>query len=305
MNISDIFKKTIRVEDAPQIVPIESHDGFVGAEFIERLAERLKGDYTRKADIGLTDDFDEYRRPEPNGFDPSSVHPRIREFYEHTTRFKMNVTPRWNPLILPAFWVFKNFYAKNVGQFNLPIDDVEAGRGFESHIDTIDVDHDKKADVRAWIRTYPNSDDVVYVGIYSTLKLDMPYISVGFALPEANVTAVLVPHNVDGDGFLLTSARGDSNFGGEYFTLIDDDDGNRSTRERVRCTRITFHKEEIHVFVQDGKLLCRHRFYLFGLKFLTLNYDLEKKEYAPPKANLKELVKKAPSVTRRKPRWNR
>jgi hypothetical protein len=296
MNLSDIFPN-VRVDDAPQIIPIESHDGYVGAEFIARLAKQLKGDYKKKADIGLTDDFAAFRRHGPDGFDPTQVHELIREFYEHTTRFKMSVTPRWNPLLRPAFRVFRKLFSERVGQFILPIDHREAGKALESHIDTIDVNHDNNPDIRAWIRTYPNSDKAVYVAVYTTLKLDIPYIHVTFPLPEANVTAILVPHNTGKGDLLLTSARGNSRFGGEYYSRIVDDDGDPGTPERVRCHSIPGHKEELHVFVKDGGLFCTHRFYLFGFNFLTLQYEMERGPVAR-EWDLNELMNKAVHITK-------
>jgi len=181
----------------------------------------------------------------------------------------------------------------------LPLNAEETKAGFESYIDTIDIDHDKIPEFRAWIRKYPNTDKAVYVGVYSTVKLDIPYVHVTFALPESNVTAILVPYNIGGDEFLLSSAGGTSKYGGEYFSTISDDDGEPGTPERIRCHHIPGHKEEFHLFVKGGEVFCTHRFSLFGFTFLTLHYELEKLETAPAR-DVKELMHKATNVRKRR-----
>jgi hypothetical protein len=303
MNLSDIFPN-VRLEDAPQIIPIESHTGYVGAQFVKRLADELKGEYRSKVNIGLTDRFSEYDRGGPIGFDGEKVHPLIREFYEHTSQFRMHVKPKWHPLVLPLYWFFRVFFAERVGQFILPLTERETAAGFESYIDTIDVDHDKVPEFRAWIRKYPNTDKAVYVGVYGMVRLDIPYVHVTFALPEANVTAILVPYNVGEGDFLLTSARGTSMYGGEYYSTIVDDDENPTTPERISCHRIPGHKEQFHVYVKNGELFCTHRFDLFGFTFLTLYYELEKLPVAPQR-DVKQLMNAASNAGLRKPEWER
>src|SRR5262249_575609 len=140
--------------------------------------------------------------------EPARVHPLIHEFYEHTTRFTVVVHPQWFWFAKPFFWLFRKVFAELVGQFNLPIDDAEAGKGLDSHIDWIELNHDKVVDIRGWVRTYKGTDLAVYVGIYTTKSLaDGAYVSVGFPLPEANLTATLVPMNRRDHDFMLTSKK--------------------------------------------------------------------------------------------------
>src|SRR5215813_7234139 len=126
MKIAQLFAAKIRSEDTPYIVSVESATGQVGPHFIEHLATELKGEYQRDPDnIGLMDDFSVLKG---QWCDPGRVHPLIREFYEHTSRFVIVVRPKWHWLFLPLFWLFRKVFAELVGQFNLPIDDAEAGR---------------------------------------------------------------------------------------------------------------------------------------------------------------------------------
>jgi hypothetical protein len=54
------------------------------------------------------------------GFDASRVHPLIREFYEHTSRFKLSIVPEWRAWRKPRYAVFKRMVAEPLGQAAIP-----------------------------------------------------------------------------------------------------------------------------------------------------------------------------------------
>jgi hypothetical protein len=63
-----------------------------------------------------------------------------------------------------------------------------------SRIDTISLDRDDVVAVRGWIRSFADTDEPIYVGIYTTYRHDgRGYVSVGFPLPQASFTATLLP----------------------------------------------------------------------------------------------------------------
>src|SRR5436190_22233257 len=91
--VRSLFTVEVPPDQVPFVVPIESKTCKVGADFVKELAARTGGAFEEDpAGIGLMDDFSLLRGPE---FDPDKVHPRIREFYEHTTRFALSVEPHW------------------------------------------------------------------------------------------------------------------------------------------------------------------------------------------------------------------
>jgi len=140
-----------------------------------------------------------------------------------------------------------------------------------SRIDTIDVDHDDVVDVRGWIRAFADTDEPIYVGIYTTYRDgDRGYVSVGFPLPQASFTATLEPRAIDGGGLLLTS-RSDLPHPGHYLTLIDADTRDLTTLE------VKGFSEELRVIVVDGELRADHAFWVFGLPFLVLHYRIHRR----------------------------
>jgi hypothetical protein len=254
-------------EEVPFAVPIEAWSGTVGPAFMRELAERLHGAYIRDPEgIGLMEDFGILAGP---SLDPERVHPLIHEFYERTSRFTLSVKPKWHPLYLPAFWLFRNYFARHVGQFNLPFDARDEQSGIETHIDTIDLDHDRIVDLRGWVRTYAGTNTAIYVGIYTALKIDgVGYVSVGFPLPNANLTATLIPANIDEHDFILRTGDTEARYAGDYIVVADERSGELSVF-RIRSLR-----EEIQVYVRDDRLFTDHRFYFLGGNFLTLYYTV-------------------------------
>ena len=99
----------------------------------------------------------------------------MRQFYEHTTRFTLDIVPEWRAWVRPGYLLYRTLVARPLGQANVPMNQREALRGVRSRIDTINVDGDGPAedDRRAgWIRSFADTDEPIYVGIYTTYRHD-------------------------------------------------------------------------------------------------------------------------------------
>jgi hypothetical protein len=249
-------------------VPFESRSRYVGADYVEQLAHVRGGTFRRNPpDVGIVASLAGLAGPD---FDPGRVHPLIREFYEHTSRFKLSIVPEWRRWMKPAYEVFKRVVAEPLGQAAIPSNIEEAQRGMVSTIDTITLDGSEEIDIRGWIRTFADSGKPIYVGIYTTFRHeDRGYVSVGFPIPGANFTATLLPRNVGDDDLLLTS-RTDLPFPGHYLSSVD------SERDALTVLKLLAFQEQIHVYVRDGELRTDHSFALAGQRFLTLRYEIER-----------------------------
>jgi hypothetical protein len=256
--------------DLPFVVPLEARTRYVGTGYVRALAETLGGTYVADApDVGIVASLDELAGPQ---FDPTRVDPRVREFYEHTTRFTLDIVPRWRLWVRPGYLLYRNMVARPLGQANLPMNQRETLRGVRSRIDTISPGGDGVAAIRGWIRSFADTDEPIYVGIYTTYRHGgRGYVSVGFPLPQASFTATLVPRPRSGGGLVLTT-RGDLDHPGHYLTFIDP-----GTR---KLTALAVHglAEQLEVYVADGELRAEHRFWLFDMPFLVLQYRLAGKQ---------------------------
>ena len=194
--------------------------------------------------------------------------PRVREFYEHTTRFSLDIIPEWRRWVRPGYLLYRSVLARPLGQASVPMNQREALRGIRSRIDTITLDRDDVVAVRGWIRSFADNDEPIYVGIYTTYRHDgRGYVSVGFPLPQASFTATLEPRARPRGGLVLTS-RSNLDHPGHYLTYIDP-----GTRE---LTTLAVHgfAEQLDVYVEDDELRAEHAFWVFGLPFLTLHYRI-------------------------------
>jgi hypothetical protein len=262
-----VMAEEVPAAELRYVVPFESRSRYVGADYVEQLAHVRGGTFRRNPpDVGILASLDSLDGP---SFDARRVHPLIREFYEHTSRFRLSIVPEWRRWMKPGYAVFKRLVAEPLGQAAIPSNIEEAQRGMVSTIDTIDLD-DEEIDIRGWIRTFADSGKPIYVGIYTSFRHeDRGYVSVGFPIPSANFTATLEPRNAGEHDLLLTS-RSQLAFPGHYLSSVDSD------RDALTVLKLLSFQEQIHVYVAGGELKTDHSFYLAGQRFLTLRYEIER-----------------------------
>jgi hypothetical protein len=263
-----IMAQEVPAAELRYVVPFEARSKYVGADYVQQLAELRGGTFRRNPpDVGILASLDALDGPD---FDAGKVHPLIREFYEHTSRFRLSIVPEWRRWMKPGYELFKRVVAEPLGQAAIPSNIEEAQRGMVSTIDTIDLDGDDVIDIRGWIRTFADSGKPIYVGIYTSFRHDdRGYVSVGFPIPGSNFTATLEPRNEGASELVLTS-RSELPFPGHYLSSVD------SERDALTVIKLLWFEERIHVFVRDGELRTDHSFSLAGLRFLTLHYEIER-----------------------------
>src|SRR4051794_21643909 len=206
--------------DLPFVVPLEARTRYVGTGYVGELATTLGGRHVPDApDAGILASLDDLAGPD---FDPAGAHPLVREFYEHTTRFRLDIVPHWRTWIRPGYLLYRAAVARPLGQANVPMNQREALRGVRSRIDL--VEQLGGPVVRGWIRSFADTDEPIYVGIYTTYRdADRGYVSVGFPVPQGNFTATLVPQ-AGRDGGLVLTSHSDLRDPGHYLTFVDPQD---------------------------------------------------------------------------------
>jgi hypothetical protein len=263
-----VMAEEVPASELRYVVPFEARSRYVGDDYVEQLAKARGGTFRRNPpDVGILASLDGLQGP---SFDASRVHPLIREFYEHTSRFRLSIVPEWRRWMKPGYELFKRLVAEPLGQAAIPSNIEEAQRGMVSTIDTITLNGEEEIDVRGWIRTFADSGKPIYVGIYTSFRhQDRGYVSVGFPIPSANFTATLLPRNAGEHDFVLTS-RTELEFPGHYLSSVD------SERDALTVLKLLYFQERIFVYVADGELRTDHSFYLAGQRFLTLYYEIER-----------------------------
>jgi hypothetical protein len=264
-----LLAERVPAEDLPFVVPLEARGRYVGTGYVRELAEVLGGTYVADApDVGIVASLDELAGP---GFAPARVDPRVREFYEHTTRFTLDIVPAWRLWVRPGYLLYRTLVARPLGQASVPMNQRETLRGIRSRIDTISPARDGVVAVRGWIRSFADTDEPIYVGIYTTYRHGgRGYVSVGFPIPQASFTATLVPQARPGGGLVLTS-RSDLDQPGHYLAYID------PVTRQLTALAVQGFAEQLDVYVEDDELRAEHAFWVFGLPFLVLHYRLRRK----------------------------
>jgi hypothetical protein len=254
--------------DLPFVVPRRARTRYVGTGYVRDLAEELGARYTPDAqDTGIVASLDALAGPE---LDPARTDPLVREFYEHTTRFALDIVPRWRLWVRPGYLLYRTLVARPLGQASVPMNQREAQRGVRSRIDTV-TGVDGTVSVRGWIRSFADDDEPIMVGIYTTYTLrDRGYVSVGFPVPEGSFTATLLPRARPDGGLTLTSRVNDGQ-AGHYLTYVD------PAADELTALAVHGFEEQLDVFVQDDALRAEHAFWVFGLPFLTLDYRITRK----------------------------
>jgi hypothetical protein len=273
-----LLAERVKAEDLPFVVPLASQTRYVGTDYVRSLAQVLGGTYTPDvADIGIVASLDELAGP---SFDPARVDPLVREFYEHTTRFALDIVPEWRLWVRPGYLLYRTVLARPLGQANVPMSQREAQHGVRSRIDTITGGDGapgtgETVTVRGWIRSRADTGEPIYVGIYTTYRHEgRGYVSVGFPLPQASFTATLLPRARPDRGLVLDS-RSELDQPGHYLTYID------AQTEELTTVAVPGFAERLDVYVDAAngttQLRAEHAFWVFGLPFLVLHYRIIRK----------------------------
>ncbi|WP_257017627.1 MULTISPECIES: hypothetical protein [unclassified Rhodococcus (in: high G+C Gram-positive bacteria)] len=242
--------------------------GVVRDHWLPAEAERLGGALiAADADAGLLPDMECLAGP---GFDPERLDPAIRDFYEHTSQWRMEIWTKWSPLFAPAGSIIGRLYGKRVQQLALPVDPLAAAHGVDTTITKV-VDGEGNHAGSAWLRTLRGTGDFMYSGYYRSALLpghDRPSIHVSFPLEHGNVQVFLRPQNGPDGSLLLESPAGEFGADGAYVTVLE--------RGRHYAARVPI-REEFRIYVDtEGVLRTDHVLRMWRRVAMRLHYRLDR-----------------------------
>jgi hypothetical protein len=255
--------------DAPWLDCPMGPPGRIGAEFYARLAERERLEIRPGPDAGLLPDFDALRG---RGFDPAAVRAEVRDFYEHTARYRLEA---WSEAPVPTrlfLWALTRFVSRPMDQLNFPVSSLELAGGMTSEVLPM-VGPGGDRVYTGWLRRLADHDRVVYTGLYSVGRpgaFPDPCVKVSFPLPHGSSTVFLRPEaRPDGSFRLISSGSGFGEPG--FYRMVEVDAGHWRVRY-IRTLRETF-----HVYVDGrGALRTEHLVRFLGLTPLRLHYKMER-----------------------------
>ncbi|PGO32739.1 hypothetical protein CN984_08385 [Bacillus cereus] len=210
---------------------------------------------------GLVDKMNDFHS---QAFDMAKIPLSIIRFYENTKEYELQSHIKWTRWFRPLAFCYEKM-SKRVGQIHLGM----GGKWETMHGSIIGVidEKDGRENVRAWLREN-EAGESVFVALYSKhTHEDETYMNIGLPLPYSNMTGILKLCNKNKD-LIITSK------------LRKNDKGDEGIYLHTRFFTIRLPLAETFIIKEstDQILEANHRMWIFGVKFLEIDYESKKIE---------------------------
>lgn len=197
-------------------------------------------------------------------FDTAKIPLSIIRFYENTTAYKLQSHIKWTRWFRPFAFCYEKI-SKRVEQIHLGM----GGKWEMMHGSIIGVidEKDGRENVRAWLRKN-EAGKSIFLALYSmhTYKNDA-YMNIALPLPYSNMTGILKLRN-DNNELIITSKLRENGKGDEGIYL----------HTRFFTVRLPL-AETFIIKEGNGQMLtAHHKMWIFGVRFLEIDYEIKKLE---------------------------
>jgi hypothetical protein len=203
------------------------------------------------------------------GFAAGDLRPEVRDFYEHTARWRMEVWTQWSPAFQPGGELVSRAFGRRVQQLALPTRALDVAHGMDSKVLVL-TDGTGQQRAAAWLRNLRSTGEYVYSGCYSSRRLpgsDRASVHVTFPLEQGNVQVFLRPRVLPGGDLELSSPSGPFGADGAYVVV--------RVGDTTHAARAPNH-ETFRVYVdRDGVLRTDHDLRMWAATAVRLHYKLE------------------------------
>lgn len=250
--------------------PVGAPEG-VGDAWIAQHADRVGASIREDDTGGLLPDLRVLDGP---GLAAARLRPQIRDFYEHTSSWQLDVWSRWSQWAEPGGRLLDAIFAQRLRQLALPLDPLDTAYGMDSRVITFTGAHGEHVGT-GWQRTLRTTGATVFGGFYGAVSLPgatRPSVRVVFPLPNGSLTVFLRP-DVTAEGDLrLTSPPGSFGQDGAYLVV-------RTAGSDHGWSRRVPLPERFDVFVDpSGELRCDHHLQLHRAEVIRLHYRLHRRQ---------------------------
>ena len=205
---------------------------------------------TNKPARGLIDDMTSYLNKE-------EIPVLIVEFYERTMQFELKASVQWEIWFKPFAFVYQ-FISRKMGQLNLPFSSKTIV--MDGEILEVDPQNDGREKPRVWQRSINGKP--VFNAIYSQhTDATNTFMNIALPLPFSSMHGILQLSAKDGILYLTSDGQGDA---GTYLAIGS------------YVFKLPLHEYFI-IKEHKGLLTATHEMKLFGMKFLHIDYQIEKK----------------------------
>jgi hypothetical protein len=260
--------REVRTSQAPWL------EGPIGDEFI---GAGIYANYATEAGLdAVADDEDAGLLPDLSAlagdtFDPSLVRPAIKDFYERTARYNLEVKIQWGGPFRHPPRTLIYLVGRNVGQFDIPLS--PSTITMKNELIHLRDPATNETLYAGWLRRSAATGEVMLAGLYTTCGLPLArgrYFKGVYPLPGGSATTIFRPENRPHGSFALVSDGHRFGEAGHY--RIHRSEGT------LRVKQVPL-REILHVSSDsDGALRARHEFAFCGVRFLTLHYDISRRD---------------------------
>jgi len=239
----------------------------IGKKFINQLAENEHLEICKsELSKGIIKSIDQL---DLSSAELNKLSTNVIDFYENTNRYEFDLKTKWNPFFKVFGYLLKILFSNRIEQLNIPMNNNT--KGMNSNIIELIDKNTRKQKRTIWLRTFKETKQVVYSGVYETCVIPngMTCIKAMFPLPNGNATVILQPSVGDNGELILKSAGrkiGDSGF---YF-LLKDKNGNIWTKY------IKSFKDNLTVSFDKGEIKANQTLTFYGFKVLNFQHQIKK-----------------------------
>ncbi|GIH21662.1 hypothetical protein Raf01_98340 [Rugosimonospora africana] len=203
-------------------------------------------------------------------FDSSALRRQVRDFYEQTERWQLELQSQWSAWAWPFGWLISALFARRLDQLSLPLRAKDVADGMTSQLTSV-VDRNGRLIGSSWRRRLRATGATTYSGWYQAVALPgtrQPSVRVVFPLPNGRLVVFLRPEVSTVGGLTLISPAGGWGDDGAYLVV------ERGSGSPVWARRIPV-RESFHVYVDAQDVLrTDHVLGLWSVPALRLQYRL-------------------------------
>ncbi|WP_438422056.1 YndJ family transporter [Bacillus siamensis] len=226
--------------------------GTIGKDFLTDIHAANEIHYT-----GIQDQMRELHSED---FSTENLAPAVISFYEETIDYDIKAKVTWSGWFRPFARMYEPF-SRRAGQIHLSMN--PDWYTMHSSMKGVDSDRDGRKNVRAWIRTN-DKQETVFTALYSAYRSKGEgYMNISLPLPYGQMTGILKPYTHK-QNLVLTSRRRKSGAGDEGIYL----------QTKWGACHLPLAETFLIAARSETSLKAIHHMWLFGLKFLTVQYRI-------------------------------
>lgn len=238
----------------------------IGKIFINQLAEKENLVIDKQQSNGLIPDV---KKLIEDDRDFERLSNQVVDFYQQTSAYSLELKVHWNPYFKIFGWLVNRMFSNRINQLNIPLKNNTGDEIIESEIINLLDSLSGEIKYTFWLRSFKNSNTVIYTGIYGLCELPNgdKCVKAIFPLPNGSATVILKPFVTDTGGLILDASGKQFGDAGFYFLMKD-------TKGQHWSRYIPSFKDTLHIYSQDENLIANQIMKIWGVKILEFKYKI-------------------------------